>query len=256
MPPTSPLTLDPARTADRRASWACVMTGFVPRMAALEQAIGDAVDALRGGPPDRFLDLGGGPGVFAERLAARWPAAEVTLIDLDPVLLALARAGLPGRMAVREADLTAAGWAAPGRYDLVTAVMTVHYLTAAQIRALYAEVRRALAPGGVLVVADVMPDDGLPALMAALDPAPGEAAAELAWAQWWNDLTAVPEFRPLLAARTEIFRERPPAGFTAGPAWHARAARAAGFTEAGVLGRDGRHAAVAAVAGGPSTCGH
>ena len=240
-----PIALDPARTAGRRNSWDRVMTGFVPGLTRLEAATATAVQAVRG-TPTRILDLGGGPGVLAERMTARWPGAQITLIDLDPVLLALARAALPGTVAVVDADLTAARW--PAGCDLITAVMTVHYLEPDQIRALYADALRALAPGGLLVVADLMPDDDLPVVMSALDPAPGEAAAELAWSQWWAELAGEPEFAPLLAARAEIFAQRPPAGFTAGSRWHATAARAAGFAETGLIWRDGRHAALAAVA--------
>ncbi|GIE91370.1 class I SAM-dependent methyltransferase [Actinoplanes regularis] len=243
----TPLTLDPVRVAGWRTTWDAMMAGFVPGMAGLERALGAAVEALRGGPPARVLDLGGGPGLLAERMAVRWPHAAVTLVDLDPVLLELARAGLPGEVGVVGADLTAAWPARTGAgYDLITAVMTVHYLSPDAIRALYAAARDALAPGGVLVVADLMPDDNLPGLMRALDPAPGEAAAELAWARWWNELSAVPEFDGLLAARAEIFRDRPPVGFTGGLDWHVGAARAAGFGEAGALWREGRHAALAA----------
>ncbi|GIF06655.1 class I SAM-dependent methyltransferase [Actinoplanes siamensis] len=244
----TPIALDPARVAGWRSTWDAMMAGFVPGMSGLERALTTAVEASRNGPPARVLDLGGGPGLLAERLAARWPDAAVTLVDLDPVLLQLARAGLPRDVGVVRADLTSAGW--PARtgagYDLITAVMTVHYLAPQAIRALYAAARDALAPGGLLVVADLMPDDGLPGLMRALDPAPGEAAAELAWAQWWSELAAVPEIGLLLEARAEIFRERPPAGFTARLGWHAAAARTAGFAEAGALWREGRHAALAA----------
>ncbi|KUL29258.1 hypothetical protein [Actinoplanes awajinensis] len=146
------------------------------------------------------------------------------------------------------ADLASTAWTARagGGHDLITAVMTVHYLSPAAIHALYAAAREALAPGGVLVVADLMPDDGLPGLMRVLDPGPGEAAAELAWARWWSELSAVPEIGGLMDARAALFRDRPPAGFTAGLSWHAAAARTAGFGEAGALWREGRHAALAA----------
>jgi trans-aconitate methyltransferase len=223
------------------------MTGFVPGMAGLERVITSSVDALRAGPPRRILDVGGGPGVFAERLAARWPDARVTLVDVDPVLLALARAGLPDSVAVVDADLTSPGWA-DGAFDLITAVMTVHYLGPDEIRAFYRDARRALAPGGVLVVADLMPDEGLRSMMGALDPAAGEGAAELAWAQWWGELEETAALRDLLDARAEIFRQRPPSGFVAEATWHVAAARDAGFEEAGVLWREGRHAALAACA--------
>ncbi|GAA2888397.1 methyltransferase [Actinoplanes cyaneus] len=248
----TPIALDAARVAGWRATWDTMMTGFVPGLSAFERVLTTAAEALRCGPPARVLDLGGGPGLLAERMAARWPDAAVTLVDLDPVLLELARAGLPGEIGVIGADLTSTVWPARtgGGHDLITAVMAVHYLTPAAIRALYAAARDALAPGGVLVVADVMPDDGVPALMRVLDPGPGEAAAELAWAQWWGELAAVPQFQDLMTARAELFRDRPPAGFTADLGWHAAAARDAGFREAGALWRDGRHAALAALAGG------
>jgi SAM-dependent methyltransferase len=237
------LALDSARW---RTAWDEVMTGFVPGLATLEAAIGTATESVLGRPPRRVLDLGGGPGVFAARMAGRWPGAQVTLIDIDPVLLALARDGVPPAVAVIDADLAEPGWAAGPDCELVTAVMTVHYLRPERIRALYRRCRAALTPGGLLVVADLMPDDGLPTVTAALDPAPGEAAAELAWAQWWGEAEAA--FDDLMATRADVFRTRPPANFAGSVSWHAAAARAAGFREAGLLWRDGRHAALVALA--------
>ena len=242
--------LDRARTERRRAAWDAVMGGFVPGMAAMEDVVHTAAEALRDGPPQRILDLGGGPGVLAERMARRWPGAAVTLMDIDPVLLALARTALPGAVTVVDGDLSAPGWPARAGtgYDLITVVMTLHYLPAEQARAVYGHARRCLAPGGLLIVADLMPDDGLPALMGAMDPGAGEAAAELAWAQWWNEITESADLRSLVRARAAVLRDRVPAEFTAGASWHVAAARAAGFAEAGVVWRCGRHAALAAVA--------
>lgn len=238
--------LDSAR---RRTSWDEVMTGFVPGLATLEAGIGFAVEAVLARPPRRVLDLGGGPGVMASRMAGRWPGARVTMIDLDPVLLALARDGVSSAVTVLDADLGDDAWplSAGDGYDLVTAVMTVHYLRPEGIRALYRRCRRVLAPGGLLVVADLMPDDGLPSVMSALNPAAGEAAAELAWAQWWGEVAEAQELRQLVAARTEVFRGRVPANFAGSASWHAATARSAGFREAGVLWREGRHAALAAL---------
>ncbi|SDT59085.1 class I SAM-dependent methyltransferase [Actinoplanes derwentensis] len=246
MPPTAPPTAShPAGVAGHRAAWNTVMAGFLPALPDLEQAIMTTAERLTG-PPARILDLGGGPGLLAERLATRWPSARVTLADLDPVLLALAAATVPPSVTVVEADLTDPSW--PTRtgtgYHLVTAVMTVHYLDPAAIRCLYAAIRRILHPGGLLVVADVMPDDGLPAMMRAL-ATPADPSGD-SWSQWWAVLAAVPEFGDLLRRRAEIFRDRPPAEFTPAVSWHAAAARAAGFTEAGALWRHGRHAALAA----------
>ncbi len=220
------------------------MAGYLPALPDLEQAIVTTAERLSG-PPAQVQDPGGGPGLLAERLAVRWPAARITLADIDPVLLALARAAVPVSVTVTEADLTDPCW--PARvgtgYHLVTAVMTVHYLSPAAARALYATIRGLLAPGGLLVVADVMPDDGLPAVMRTLTP---PAATDPSWTRWWSTVAEVPELGALMRRRAEIFETRPAAGFTPALSWHAAAARAAGFPEAGALWRHGRHAALAA----------
>ncbi|RKN22100.1 class I SAM-dependent methyltransferase [Micromonospora musae] len=242
--------LDRTQAIRWRQTWAQVMGGFVPHLASLEETLCRAAETVRGRAPSRVLDLGGGPGVLAERMARRWPDAAVTLMDLDPVLLALARGALDGEVRTLKGDLSSPGWVASagGDHDLITVVMTLHYLPPVQVRAFYDDARRCLASGGLLIVADLMPDDGVPSLMSALDPAPDEAAAELAWAQWWGGVGEVKGLRPLLAQRAAAFRERPPAEFTAPASWHVAIAREAGFGEAGILWRCGRHAALAAVA--------
>ncbi|MDG4811033.1 class I SAM-dependent methyltransferase [Micromonospora sp. WMMD1120] len=240
--------LDPAQIVRWRDTWSQVMEGFVPHLAGLEETLFRVAEAVHGPAPGRVLDLGGGPGVLAGRMARRWTGAAITLMDIDPVLLALASGALAGEARALQGDLSAPDWVdrVGGGYDLVTVVMTLHYLPPVQVRAFYDDVRRCLAPGGLLIVADLMPDESLPSLMSALDPAPDEAAAELAWAQWWNDIGQMEQLRPLFAQRAAIFANRPPAEFTASGGWHAAAAREAGFGEAGVLWRCGRHAALAA----------
>lgn len=241
--------LDRTQAIRLRAAWADVMAGFVPGLAILEETLCRAAEAVRARTPARVLDVGGGPGVLAERMARRWSGAAVTLVDLDPVLLALARDALQNEVRALDGDLSSGDWVARagGNHDLITVIMTLHYLPPAQVRAFYDDAYRSLVPGGLLVVADLMPDDGIMSLMNALDPAPGEAAAEFAWAQWWSEVGQTEPLRRLLAARTEIFRNRPPAEFTAPASWHVAAARDAGFTDAGILWRCGRHAALAAV---------
>ncbi|WP_250031690.1 class I SAM-dependent methyltransferase [Paractinoplanes maris] len=242
MPSTA---LDSARW---RTAWDEVMTGFVPGLETLEAAIGTAAESVLGRPPARILDLGGGPGVITERMAGRWPGAQVTLIDIDPVLLAMARDGVPPSVTVLDADLSEPGWTstAGGAHDLITAIMTVHYLRPERVRSLYRRCHQAMSPGGLLIIADLMPDDGLPTVTSALNPAPGEAAAELAWTQWWGE--AAEAFAHLMPARTEVFRHRAPANFAGTVSWHLAATRTAGFREAGLLWRHGRHAALLALA--------
>ncbi|MDI6101693.1 class I SAM-dependent methyltransferase [Actinoplanes sp. NEAU-A12] len=243
--------LDRAAVNRWRGAWDEVMAGFLPGADGCEAALLAVAEAVCGGAPGRVLDLGGGPGVFAERMAVRWPGAEVGLVDLDPVLLALAAAGTAGRVGVHRADLGAA-WseavADGGPFDLLTTVMTIHYLPAEQALAFYRAARAALRPGGLLVVADLMPEPGLDGVTARLHPAADEAVAGMAWTRWWDGLRTHEPLRPLMRQRQAILGGRVPAEFTPSVDWHRHAARAAGFGEAGVVWRWGAHAALAAVA--------
>ncbi|SCF24281.1 Methyltransferase domain-containing protein [Micromonospora haikouensis] len=75
---------------------------------------------LLGRPTERVLDVGGGPGTTAEAVLRRWPHADVTVLDVDPALLALAETALPQVRTVR-ADIGSPRWLplAGGPYDLV-----------------------------------------------------------------------------------------------------------------------------------------
>jgi SAM-dependent methyltransferase len=240
--------LDRAIVHRWRRAWDEVMAGFLPGADSCEAAVLAVAEAAGGGAPARVLDLGGGPGVFAERMAQRWPGARVGVLDLDPVLLALAAVGAGDRLDLYQGDLETGVIAAGGPYDLITAVMTVHYLAADQARALYRAAHAVLRPGGLLVVADLMPEPGLSAVMDRLHPAADEAAAGLAWTRWWDDVSADGLVQPILRRRQEIFADRAPAEFTPPVDWHREAAREAGFGEAGIVWRWGAHAALAAVA--------
>lgn len=226
------------------------MSGFLPGADSCEAAMLAVAEAVCGGAPTRVLDLGGGPGVLAERMATRWPGADVGVVDLDPVLLALAAAGAGPRLSLHRADL-AGDWSAAigaGSCDLVTAVMTIHYLEAGQARGLYRAARAVLRPGGLLIVADLMPETGLAGVMGRLHPDAGEAVAGLAWTRWWDDVQADASWQPILRERQAAFDGRVPAEFSPPVDWHREAARQAGFTEAGTIWRWGAHAALAAVA--------
>lgn len=217
------------------------MAGFLPGAASCEAAMLAVAESVCGAAPGRVLDLGGGPGVFAERMARRWPGAQVGLLDLDPVLLALAEAGAGGRLTLHHADL-AGEWAAAvgGAHDLITAVMTVHYLHPGPARALYHAARSVLRPGGLLIVADLMPERGF-----ALYP---PAVPGVAWTRWWDEARADRALQPALRERDALFAARAPAEFTPPVDWHRAAAAEAGFGQAGVVWRWGAHAALAAVA--------
>ena len=252
--PESPVVPDLDRQCVQRwrRSWDEVMVRCMPGLQGFEEALVAVTEAVLGGAPAGVVDLGGGPGLLAERLAASWPRADVRLLDLDPVLLALAAAGVPAGVTVHRGDLAASAWpgeiAPDGPVDLVTVVMTAHYLPEDRVRALYRDIRAVLRPGGLLVVADLMPDGDVPSIMNAAHPVADEAAAGLAWTRWWDDLAAEPALEPWLRQRRALFAAREPAEFTPDQRWHRTAALTAGFREAGTVWRRGAYAALCAVA--------
>ncbi|MCX4471358.1 class I SAM-dependent methyltransferase [Micromonospora sp. NBC_01655] len=154
-----------------------------------------AVETAHGRPPARVLDVGGGPGTTAEAVLRRWPDARVTVLDVDPALLALADTALP-QVRTTRADISSPRWlqSAGGPYDLVLALMTLHYLPEDRIRDWYAEARHLLHPHGLLLVADAMPD--------APATTPPQDNGDDPWTTWWSTLNEEPSTRSLLKERT------------------------------------------------------
>jgi trans-aconitate methyltransferase len=236
-------------------SWDRQQEGYLPDREHRVAAMLDAVEAITDGAPPRLLDLAGGTGTISLRTLARFPGAEVTVLDLDPVLLALAGASLRDRARVVSADLGTPAWttALPHTgFDAVLTATALHWLPAERVEALYAEIRDVLRPGGVFVNADHMPDDNLPELtkhLMAAARARREAryatGAVPSWTDWWERVATDEALRPLVAERNRIYPSAEHSAEWLPPAaWHADALRRAGFREAGLLWRGGPDAAV------------
>jgi len=109
-------------------------------LAAAEAWLGEA-------RPGRVVDLGCGGGDLANRLAARWPEAEVTGIDGSAAMLEQARQTAT-RVIWRQADL--AGWTPERPYDLIVSNAALHWI--GDHGTLFPRLLAGLAPGGVLAV--------------------------------------------------------------------------------------------------------
>jgi SAM-dependent methyltransferase len=215
------------------------------------------VDAVAGGEPKRVLDLAGGTGSISLRALHRFPAIEVTLLDLDPVLLTIARASLAGRATIVTANLSTPDWLAalPHQdFDAVLTATALHWLPPERLAALYAEIRTVLRPGGAFVNADHMPDDGLPglnALLAARTEARRQAryaaGVVLSWRHWWDHVAADPTLGRLVAERKRLLDEHGVTDWNPPVSWHLNALRAAGYRETGLVWRGTMDAAVAAL---------
>lgn len=235
-------------------SWDRQQEGYLPDREHRISAMLDVMAAVGG---VRLLDLAGGTGSITLRALARFPRVEPTVVDQDPVLLAIAEASLGDRAAVVTADLNDPSWVAalPVReYDAVLTATALHWLAPERLAVLFGEIRSVLRPGGVFVNADHMPEESLPGLSARLSAWADErraasyaTGARLSWQEWWERVAA----DPALAAPAEKRALLYPGGHSAEwhpPArWHVEALRAAGFSEAGVVWRGGPDAAVAGV---------
>jgi ubiquinone/menaquinone biosynthesis C-methylase UbiE len=114
----------------------------------------------------RVLEIGCGPGFATERLLALVPQGSVLGIDNDPFMVELAGRRLAGleRVEVRLGSVSEMAFADAG-FDAATARLIVQHLP--DPLGAFAEIRRALRPGGRLFVTDIDSKWGL-----LLDPEP------------------------------------------------------------------------------------
>ena len=106
----------------------------------------------------KILDVGGGDGTFLEAVARAAPALDLTLFDLPAVATEaearFSRAGLTARAKAIGGDFRRD--LLPRGADLISLVRVLHDHDDASVRALLLSARRALEPGGTLLVAEPM----------------------------------------------------------------------------------------------------
>jgi len=107
--------------------------------------------------PRRALDIGCGTGVYMRALVEADPLIRVEGIDLaaDVASEAAARmnaAGLSERVAVHVGDVRSWEPSSEGTFDLVTLCNNIYYFPRDDRAALYRQLGRLLAPGGMLVI--------------------------------------------------------------------------------------------------------
>lgn len=105
------------------------------------------------------LDLCCGEGILTETLAARFPASHIYAYDgSDSMLEALRKQiSAPDRLVTRKIELGERSWRqfAPPLGAIVSS-LAIHHLDDSGKRTLFADLFRALHPGGVFVLADII----------------------------------------------------------------------------------------------------
>lgn len=134
--------------------------GVVPM---LDLAAADAAES--GSPADttvRVLDLAGGPGAYAILMCQANPAVRCVTVDLPAISAEaagyVARFGLSDRIECRTGDYHTDEYERDA-YDVVTVFGALHQETPAAIVEILRRARRALKPGGRVVVLDMMTDE-------------------------------------------------------------------------------------------------
>ncbi|MHB8450317.1 MAG: class I SAM-dependent methyltransferase [Mycobacteriales bacterium] len=198
------------------------------------------------------LDLACGTGSITRRLREAMPGAPCVALDVDPVLLRIARTTFDAdqEVSVVRADLRDPAWRAAlpsdSTFDAVLTSTALHWLAEPVLRRLYSDLADLVRPGGVVANADHLPHEGVPEL-ARLDRRTRGAGGGDAWERWWADVATDPTFAADLAERERLFPDQHPEELAAPAELHCAALLAGGFREAAVLWRHGGDGIVAAV---------
>ena len=113
--------------------------------------------SLNSTPPTDVLDIGTSVGLSASFLKNRWPNARVVGVDASAEMLSVGASRRPEIEYVHALgehlpfDFTSS-------FDIVSVQLVIHELPDAPMRAILAEAKRVLRPGGMLVVMDVVPE--------------------------------------------------------------------------------------------------
>lgn len=136
------------------ARWEAQQDRYMPDREERFQRMFDVLESAVGDGPMTVLDVGCGPGSLGARLLERFPRATVIGIDVDPVLLELARRARGGNERLRFAsvDLRDPSWAARiglrGSADAALSTTALHWLGLPDLTRLYADLARVLRQGG------------------------------------------------------------------------------------------------------------
>ncbi|GIK99584.1 MAG: methyltransferase [Alphaproteobacteria bacterium] len=168
---------------------------YVPERDRQIATVCDAVPPPAG--PARFVELCCGEGLLARALLARFPTATLLALDGSEAMLAATAGKLAaeaGRFETRLFDLPSADWRRfPEPVHAVVSSLAIHHLSADEKRRLYADMAGCLAPGGALVVCDLveaLTPEGRALYAAAWDEAVRRTALERD-----GDLAAFDRFR-------------------------------------------------------------
>ncbi|MDH5785050.1 MAG: malonyl-ACP O-methyltransferase BioC [Chromatiales bacterium] len=111
--------------------------------------------------PETILDLGSGTGYCSEKLAAHYPKARITALDLATAMVTKTRHRFSGWQRFRRGHQFVCGDAeslpfADNSFEMVFSSLTIQWCE--NLEQTFGEIRRVLKPGGVLLYTTLGPD--------------------------------------------------------------------------------------------------
>jgi tRNA (cmo5U34)-methyltransferase len=120
-------------------------------------------DLIPGSPEEHFmgLDIGCGEGLLSKAILERYPAAQMTLLDGSTAMLTRAAENLIDfayQIDLRDFDLHDQTWLEelPKRFRCIVSSLAIHHLDDQGKQKLFAALFEHLAPGGALIIADLV----------------------------------------------------------------------------------------------------
>lgn len=215
--------LDPAIAREWVDRWEAQQDRFFTDREERFAVIADVVESAVDRPDPLVVDLGCGPGSLAARLLDRMPEAHVVGIDMDPLLLGLAEATRGhDRLSTVQLDLrqdaALADLGLERAPDAFVSTTALHWMERDRLLTLLRSCAEMLAPGGVIVDGDHLPEgvdaphlDELTREIGRRAVARAEGAGRdgEGWPEWWAAITADPAMRPLtdLREQTDLSHE-------------------------------------------------
>lgn len=226
-------------------NWDDQQRAYISHREERYQAALDILETLYG-QEFHVIDLACGPGSFSKRILARFPAVRVTAIDLDPLLLTLAKEALceyKGRIHFFSADIAKADCfdGIVNKPQAIVSSTAIHWLLPDQQVALYRNIFAALDDHGIFLNADHQRFDHRSLHQKMLAALHDKNTQKKAWSEgaqnwdaWFKEATRYPELARLMDERSIIFEGRPmPISTTVD--FQLAALRQAGFTEVGTI---------------------
>ena len=103
-----------------------------------------------------ILDIGCGEGIFTEHLIREYPNADIVGIDISPTIGRMLKVDMR-RVVLKQETIEKIAAEYPSAFDLITIVDVMHHVLAADHKNLLIQARKALRPGGYLIIKEWEP---------------------------------------------------------------------------------------------------